>query len=192
MSISCPSCESKQIVKNGKIHNGKQNYRCRDCGRQFVENRQQKIISQSTKNLIDKLLLEKIPLAGITRVTGVSEPWLQNHVNAKDKAVPKKIRIQGKKKGRLTIQCDEMWSFVGNKSNKQWIWLALDVKTREIVGVHVGDRRIEGEIQLWRALPAVYRQCAVSYSDFWEAYQQVFPCKRHHAVGKETGKTNYT
>ena len=29
------------IVKNGKIHNGKQNYKCRDCGRQFVENRQQ-------------------------------------------------------------------------------------------------------------------------------------------------------
>ncbi|MGF1591199.1 MAG: IS1 family transposase [Pleurocapsa sp.] len=44
MSISCASCESKQIVKNGKIHNGKQNYRGRDCGRQLVENRQQKII----------------------------------------------------------------------------------------------------------------------------------------------------
>ncbi|WP_319422347.1 IS1/IS1595 family N-terminal zinc-binding domain-containing protein [Pleurocapsa sp. FMAR1] len=67
MLISCPSCKSKQIVKNGKIHNGNQNYRCRDCGRQFVENRQQKVISQPTKNLIDKLLLEKIPLAGIAR-----------------------------------------------------------------------------------------------------------------------------
>ena len=64
MSISCPSCESKKIVKNGKIHNGKQNYKCRDCGRQFVEHRQQKIIPQSTRDLIDKLLLEKIPLAG--------------------------------------------------------------------------------------------------------------------------------
>lgn len=41
-------------------------------------------------------------------------------------------------KGRLTIQCDEVWSFVNDKSNKQWIWLALDVITREIVGVYVG------------------------------------------------------
>ncbi len=72
MLISCPSCKSKQIVKNGKIHNGKQNYRCRDCGRQFVENRQQKIISQPTKNLIDKLLLEKIPLAGEPRLKELS------------------------------------------------------------------------------------------------------------------------
>ena len=33
-----------------------------------------------------------------------------------------------------------MWSFVGNKKNKIWIWLALDLKTREIVGVFMGDR----------------------------------------------------
>jgi transposase-like protein len=99
MPISCPSCESKQIVKNGKIHNGKQNYKCRDCGRQFVENRQQKIISQSTKNLIDKLLLEKIPLAGIARVTKVSEPWLQNYVNNKYELISQKVKVTAKKKG---------------------------------------------------------------------------------------------
>ena len=27
--------------------------------------------------------------------------------------------------------------------------------------------------------------------DFWSAYEQVIPSKRHKAVGKETGKTNY-
>ena len=78
-----------------------------------------------------------------------------------------------------------------NKTNKQWIWLALDVTTREIVGVHVGDRSRKGARQLWQSLPPVYRQCAVCYSDFWEAYEQVIPSKRHRAVGKETGKTNY-
>jgi transposase-like protein len=50
----CPSCDSEQIVKNGKIHNGKQNYKCRDCSRQFVKDPQNKIINQKTKNLIDK------------------------------------------------------------------------------------------------------------------------------------------
>ena len=95
------------------------------------------------------------------------------------------------KKRRLTIQCDEMWSFVGNKGNKQWIWLALDVETREIVGVYVGARSEEGAKQLWASLPWVYRQCAVAYTDFWSAYALVFPSKRHKAVGKETGKTSY-
>ncbi len=45
-------------MKNGKIHNGKQNFKCRGCGRQFVQDPQNKLIDQATKDLIDKLLLE--------------------------------------------------------------------------------------------------------------------------------------
>jgi len=33
---------------------------------------------------------------------------------------------------------------VGNKGNKQWMWLALDVETREIIGVYVGQRSRDG------------------------------------------------
>lgn len=95
----CPLCNSKQIVKNGRIHNGKQNYKCRECDRQFVENPQNKIITQSTKDLIDKLLLEKIPLAGIARVAEVSEPWLQSYVNNKYESVLQQIKVRTKKKG---------------------------------------------------------------------------------------------
>jgi insertion element IS1 protein InsB len=80
---------------------------------------------------------------------------------------------------------------VGSKGRKKWIWLALDVSTREIVGVFVGDRGKAGAKGLWRSLPAVYRQCAVLYTDFWKAYAEVFPSKRHKAVGKRSGRTNY-
>ena len=48
-----------------------------------------------------------------------------------------------KKTGRLTLQLDELWSFVGCKENKQWLWLAMDVDTREIVGVYLGDRTVD-------------------------------------------------
>ncbi|MCA6507187.1 MAG: hypothetical protein IM516_10515 [Pseudanabaena sp. M158S2SP1A06QC] len=33
----------------------------------------------------------------------------------------------------MTIQLDEMWSFVGSKKNKKWIWLAIDADSHEIV-----------------------------------------------------------
>lgn len=95
---TCPACGSAHIVKNGKIHNGKQNFKCRDCGRQFVADPQNKIIDETTKSLIDKLLLEKIPLAGIARVVGVSEPWLQSYVNQKYQTVPRQASVQAKKK----------------------------------------------------------------------------------------------
>lgn len=84
-----------------------------------------------------------------------------------------------------------MWSFVGKKANKQWIWLALDQETRAIVGVFVGARDRAGAEGLWRSLPEIYRQCAVAYTDFWSAYKEVFPATRHRAVGKETGHTSY-
>ena len=102
----------------------------------------------------------------------------------------KKCRSLAQKKGRLTIQCDEMWSFVGNKKNKQWIWLALDIETKEIIGVYVGNRSRDGAAGLWRSLPAQNLQCAVCYTDFWSAYNQIFPECRHRAVSKTSGKTN--
>ena len=68
----CPSCGSIQTIKNGSTHNGKSKCQCKECGRQFVLNPSQKTVSEETKQLIDKLLLERMPLRGIERVTGVS------------------------------------------------------------------------------------------------------------------------
>ncbi|MBD1930257.1 MULTISPECIES: IS1 family transposase, partial [Cyanophyceae] len=33
--MQCPKCDSQYVVKNGHTHTGKQNFKCRDCGRQF-------------------------------------------------------------------------------------------------------------------------------------------------------------
>ena len=183
--MNCPTCNSENVIKNGSIHNGKQKYACKDCLRQFVL-APTNCISQEKKDLIDKLLLEKIPLAGIARVVEVSEYWLQNYVNDKYDSVPKIIDITPKKKGKLVIQCDEMWSFVMKKNNKVWVWLAIDIGTSEIVGVYIGSRSTKGAQGLWDSLPPVYRQCAVSCTDFWAAYNVIFPKKRHKSVGKET------
>jgi transposase len=56
------------------------------------------MIGHETRNLIDKLLLERLSLAGIARVTGVSEQWLQTYVNAKYKATPRQVEVKKKKR----------------------------------------------------------------------------------------------
>lgn len=83
-------------------------------------------------------------MAGIARVVEVSEPWLQDYVSKKYESVPREVKVRPKKRGRLTIQCDKAWSFVDNRGNKQWIWLAIDEETRELVGVYVGRRTRSG------------------------------------------------
>jgi transposase-like protein len=86
------------VVKNGSIHTGKQKFACKACGRQFVEDPQFRIISDETKALIDKLLLERLSLAGIARVVGVSESWLQGYVNEKYRTTPRQVQVSAKKR----------------------------------------------------------------------------------------------
>jgi transposase-like protein len=154
---TCPLCTSTKTVKNGRIHNGKQRFKCHDCGRQFVEQPSKKVIDQATRELIDRLLLERISLAGIARATQVSEQWLQTYVNENYAKVPRQVQVTPKKKA-LNDSRDEVWSFVNHKGNKQWVWLALDVDTREIVGVYIGARDETAAGKLWESLPPVYRQ----------------------------------
>ncbi|WP_159789325.1 IS1/IS1595 family N-terminal zinc-binding domain-containing protein [Sodalinema gerasimenkoae] len=96
----CPDCNSKRTVKNGHIHTGKQRYLCRNCGRQFVKNPTNKVIDTPTRELIDRLLLERIPMAGIARAVQVSEQWLQDYVNCKAAQTHRQVAVSPKKKGR--------------------------------------------------------------------------------------------
>jgi len=100
--MNCPECDSSRTIKNGSRKNGKQNYICLSCSRQFIEDPSPHYhISEETKALIDRLLLEKLPLAGIARVTQVSERWLQTYANGKYEAVPQKAVVTPKKKAVL-------------------------------------------------------------------------------------------
>jgi len=115
-------------------------HKCRECGRQFVEDPQWKPKDKDTIALVKLLLLEKISLAGIVRAVGVSASWLQNYVNKYYQQVEQQAaEVVPKEKGKLTVQMDELWSFVDNKGNKQWVWLAIDARTREIIGCEIGD-----------------------------------------------------
>ena len=94
---------SNHMIKNGSTHHKKPKYLCKECGRQFVKNPQKKYISSETKILIDRLLLEKIPLAGIARALNISYTWLQNYVNKKYESTPREIKVSEKQKGKLTM-----------------------------------------------------------------------------------------
>jgi len=84
---------------------------------------------------------------------------------------------------------DEMWSYVDNKKNQVWTWLAMERQTRRIVGIAFGDRSTKTCLKLWQSLPPDYRKRAIIYTDFWESYANVLPSKRHRAVGKKSGQT---
>jgi len=88
------------------------------------------------------------------------------------------------------LELDELWSFVRFRKNKRWIWIVLCRRTRQIVAFVIGDRSAKTCAKLWKRIPAAYRRCH-SFSDFWDAYEKVFPEETHRSVGKESGQTNH-
>ncbi|WP_224997062.1 IS1 family transposase [Cesiribacter sp. SM1] len=66
----------------------------------------------------------------------------------------------------------------------------MNRRTRQIVAFFIGDRSKASCQELWKSIPQDYQHC-YSYSDFLEAYQQVFGSKKHTSVGKDSGETNH-
>jgi IS1 family transposase len=161
-------------------------------------NKDQKIIPESIRTLILKALLERISLRGICRTFSVSLPWLLSYLTEIYSQLPTDLNFQAITNNNTTVahcsfdvEADEMWSFVNNKENKQWIWIALDVNTRQVIAFHVGSRDRDAARALWNKIPERYRQQADFYTDLYEPYVGVIPDKQHHRVIKQSGLTNH-
>lgn len=190
MKPLCPKCGSNNIIYYGRNACNKQIYKCKECGRQFVENPRKSKIAEEKKETIKKLVLEKISLAGIARAVSVSKSWLQIFVNDLCKNVQKSVN-NIKQKVRLIMECDEMWAFVGSKKNPKWIWFALNRDTREILGVYIGDRSKESAKKFWDSLPDAYKQYGIAFCDQLAAYAAAFPPNQLYQCEKSTGATSH-
>jgi insertion element IS1 protein InsB len=163
---ACPACGSTRFKKNGRTHNGKQQHQCKACPRQCVQYSEQHLISGETRALLERVRRERISLRGICRAVGVGLKWLlgcivnclealPDHGHVPPITCPQDVMLQ-----RLEVEADEMSSFVQKKANQQWIWLAMDANTRQVMAFHVGDRSRKSARRLWATLPQAYRQHA--------------------------------
>ncbi len=92
---------------------------------------------------------------------------------------------------RLEVEADEAWSFVGKKAHPQWLWLAMDADTRQVIAFHVGDRSRTSARKLWNKIPASYRANAKFYTDGLASYQGVIPESQHRVMTKKARITNH-
>ena len=186
--IICYHCDSENIVKNGKAPNGKQKYLCHDCGRQSP--RTPAPTPTPPKGARRSLALTRnAPLSGDSRAPSGSRATPSPAGSKKAASLPSLARTlpPAPPSEGLVLELDELWSFVGKKANKRWVWLALARHTHQVVAYVIGDRGERTCRRLWETIPEDYRR-GCCYSDFWEAYRAVIPEERHEAVGKESGE----
>jgi len=189
--LSCPGCGSSDFVKNGHLASGAQNHKCKSCGRQFVAEPKQKLIETHTREQIQIALRRGTCYRAICEMYDVSMSWLLwfseslgKYTNEqKDIVIPENAM-------EIEFELDEMWSFVGKKSNKIWIWIAWCVQTRQVVAFHVGNRDEASCRAFWEKLPDWCKKKSKFYTDLWKAYQNVIP-KDQHEPQEKRGKTNH-
>jgi insertion element IS1 protein InsB len=78
-------------------------------------------------------------------------------------------------------ELDEMWSFVGNKGNQRWLWLAIHHETRVVLAYAFGTRTDD----VFRELKSLLKPFGITifFTDDWGAYERNLPAHAHF-VGK--------
>ena len=137
-----------------------------------------------------KATRERISLRGLARVFGVGRKTIKQWFKTALQALPRFQASVQPAQVHDVLELDELWSFVGTKKHQVWLWIALCRRTRQVVAYTLGDRSTQTCQQLYNNLPESYRT-AQSYSDFWDAYKNVFPKASHQALGKEAGQTKH-
>ena len=127
---------------------------------------------------VDELLGERNSQRSIGRVTGVSRMSIAHRIKKARASSPPLPRLRQKKDWEV-LELDELWTFVGRKRRKVWLWLAVERASRRIVAWTLGGRGQVSARCLWQQLPRRYRRHCWCFTDEWKAYAAVLPRYQH-------------
>jgi IS1 family transposase len=153
---------------------------------------EQYLIPDETRDQIARLVLERLSLRGMCRAVGVGLTWLLGFLVTCFEALPDHLHVQpiacdhDGMIQRLAVAADDIASFVQQKANTQWRWLAMDVTTRQIIAFHVGDRSRTRAKKLWAQIPVACREPATFSTDQSVVYAGVIPAAQHKAITKKS------
>ena len=85
INLKCFHCQSENLVRNGKIENGKQRCWCKDCGRMSRDNPQPNDYTPPERETILAAYQERSSLRGLTRAFGVSRNTVSGWLKEKKK-----------------------------------------------------------------------------------------------------------
>ncbi len=179
IQVCCPHCEGTNVKKNGRKANGKQNFLCQACRKQF----QAEYTYRGANPKIKQLALKMAVCGSGIRDTGNVLDLFPSSVLRMLRNHSRKIKepdYQGYYEG---VELDEFWSFVRHrKTCKRWCWYAYDPQTRKVLAFHIGRRNRSACRSLYKKLTGLDIDCF--FTDDYKAYAKVLPPEKHY-VGKE-------
>lgn len=178
---SCPYCLSAKVVRNGKKKSGAQNYLCKRCGKQFLDEYLYWGGDKRVKDQILPMLLRGSGVRDCAAVLGISKNCVLRHLI---KAAGETV-IKPEKSYYHKVQIDELWSYVGKKEKKVWLLYAYCPQSGEILAFAMGKRSAKTVKNLLMKLK--HLEIDFFCTDEWEAFRSELPYLRH-LIGKQFTK----
>ncbi len=110
--MDCPRCNSSSHKKNG-IVDGRQRYKCHDCGYNYSVEMKSTASPTSVKRQALQLYLEGLGFRSIGRFLGVSHVSVQKWI----KKFGREIEDLKSENEISIVEMDEMHTYIGNKKN---------------------------------------------------------------------------
>ncbi len=171
--MDCPKCQSSQKKKNG-FRRGKQSFRCKNCGCQYVENPIKRAYPTAVKQLCLKMYLNGMGFRAIARVTEIDHTTIINWVEQAGEALSDEP--QDSEIPEIT-EIDELQTFVGNKKKKIWIWTVVNHQKKGIILWNLGDRSHESFEPIWQIIKCWHSFWYVT--DGWKVYPMYIQSEDH-------------
>ena len=172
--MECKYC-SRPCRRAGRQRNVVQRYYCSKCLKYQQEAYAYKAYQRAINGYIWSLSYESIGIRGIARVLGVAIGTVSNRILVLAKAIdPPHV---GEKCS--VFEVDELWTYIGRKSNEYWIAYALDRKTRQVIDFVIGKRTKATLKQLIDRL--LLLEPSVIRTDKLTIYQRLIPLHIHQA-----------
>jgi insertion element IS1 protein InsB len=149
--MKCPQCHSSNCRKDGH-QKGKQRFECKDCGRIFRFSYQSKGYPPQVKKECLEMYLNGLGFRAIQRVTGVHYTTILNWVKETAEELP-----EDEEDHPVLAELDELQTYIGRKSNKIWLWTAINHHAPGILAIEVGDwsgdtfEKLRNRIKTWKS-----------------------------------------
>ena len=151
--VYCPDCQCIDVVRYGTQRNGVQRSRCNntDCPRHLflLQYQNQGRLPAVKQRIVDRAL-NGSGIRDTARVLGVSPTTVIDTIKKKEPLIqqtnerllqtlaPAPVEVIVHKVEEAEI--DEMWSFVGSKSQQRWLWHAIEHHTGQVLASVFGTR----------------------------------------------------
>ena len=172
------------IKKNGIKRDGKQNYRCKQCNRQFIGDHNLTYLGCHS-NALKIILLMLARCCGIRDISKITRfsigKILKTLTTSNYEIMPKKTHYK-------CLEIDEFWTFIGDKKSKHWLQYVYDRAGGEIVAFVWGARDALTAQRLKDRIEELNIGYDSMSSDNWESFIKIFKPEQQgkfHTVGIE-------